>query len=269
MTTCCMARKPDRSEFPKYCISLLQQLEERTGVPLAVTGIQTPRPFEPHVEVASGDAPAHRVIYWSGAERHRTHYAVTAAYKVLRLWEAPEEDRKVPVLRVTSSPRQWREQFTESFPDPAVAFSNAAAVVVGMAQQVTHNPLDLRVERDVRRDVGRHRIAQQKFIRDQAVGAVTALRRPVYHRLPEEVQRLVAALHLAYMRCAAGITEIEDLSFLFPGYTDETSLNELVGQFHESSKKPGHSGDRALIDSWATTLNLRSWYEWRPLRLAR
>ena len=94
-----MWKDPLLSSLPSYARHLVTEVLERSGYPLVVSE-ETGIGYDSEIRMATPERSFHELAYVPEYCDHRLHFVVNAAFKVLRLWAVPPEERYVPSMEI-------------------------------------------------------------------------------------------------------------------------------------------------------------------------
>jgi hypothetical protein len=130
----------------------------------------------------------------------------------------------------------------------------------GLARQLTSQPVDLRVEREVYEGLPEHRSRQLAYLERQLRDLEPHFTPEIAEFAPPRVYRAGSGMNVAL---GLGFAEIADATV--PGAVLENGyrylgdrLQGLLGRIDGA----GLAGDREAVDAWAEELGLRDWYQW-------
>ena len=246
-------------DLPGYCCSLLSEVLERTGYPFRLSEV-TNLGFDSELKVASRQRPYHSLNFLSAYCDHRDHFVVNAAKKVLRVWDVPPDERYVPASSVVRElPEPEYRELRRKCPLADRAFS--VLLFGGLVRQLTSFPTDLRVERELSRELPEHKDKQLAYLLAQVRDFLPTLDERMLSVFPERTYRASTAMNVAFAEEAAELADVS-LSPLVRSHSSREKGEALLHHL-KSIEVPGLPGDRALTDAWARELGLEEWYEWR------
>ena len=255
-----------QDSLPTYAKSLIYEVVEKTGFPLAVVeeeGIG----YDSQLILASKKQPFHKLAYVPLYREYRVHFLVNAACKVNRVWAMPADERLVPVSeRGKRLPRDYEEELhnkLQGVPEPLL-FEISAFIYEGVVRQLTSMAMDIRVEQQIAKTLPEHHEAQQAYLARQVKDLETYFLPEIADVTPDRIYAASTAMNVVLTEEAARISGIA------PGpmfrQTQHRRLGERLRDLLLAVEQPGYRGDRIATDVWAEELGLQGWYEWERLR---
>lgn len=250
--------------LPPYAAFLVREVEARTGYPIRISGANAIG-FDMQVRLARPGQPSHDVSYVPAYRQFAVHFLVNAARKVLRVYDAPADDRYVAAHRGGRRlPLKDEKDLRRSFPIPETELQGISTFLFdGTVRQLTSFPVDLRVERELYEDLPEHRPLQRAYLRRQVEDIEPHFLPQVAAIAPPRIYAASTAMNVVLAEEAAELAgyAIGPLVRASP----HRSKGERLRQLLDEEIRVGHIGDRDLTDAWAEELGLRDWYEWMPL----
>lgn len=258
-----MLRYLPEPDLPPYARALVDRAIELSGYRhIAGEEIGPEGDFE--LWIAGGDQHAYKLHLKPSYRDHRVHLVVSGAYRVIRFWEAPPDQRYLAGARVGRClpPEQHQElgELLADYPaDTAMEISRELYRETG--RRVTTLPVELRVEREIAEDLPEHRQRQTRYLRKR-IEEFGPLSLAYMSRLaPRLVYRANTAMDVTFGEESADLADVQP-GPLAPD-ADHSALGHRLRDHLRDVHESGHAGDRKLVDLWAEELGLRGWYSWR------
>lgn len=160
-------------ELPAYVRELISEVERRTGYPLV--GREQPHiGYDSETRIARRDRPQHEAVWVPAYRDFEVHFLTSSAWKALRIWAVPEEERYLPATDVGQGlPAEDYEEFRERHPGvPKKKLRQMSEFLYrGIVRQLTSMPMDLRVERELAEALPEHRDRQRAYLARQVRAA--------------------------------------------------------------------------------------------------
>ena len=257
-----MRRLVERFRIPGYTRELIEQVTQRTGYPLFLIeedGIG----YDSELRVARCNRAVHEIAYVPEYREYRMHFLVNGAFKILRFWEVPEDQRYMPAHQVGRKlPEEDHAELLlklQGVPR-SVLEDLSAFLYTGIARQLTSMPVDIRVERELAEAVPDHRPAQASYLRRQVKDLEPAFAPELQELSPERLHRASTAMNVVLAEEAAEFSG-EPVGKMFRE-TPCRALGERLREQLHSVEVAGYPGDRVLTDMWARELGMEDWYKW-------
>ena len=258
-----MQRKILGDELPTYVCELVSGVLDRTGYPLLLSeepGIG----YDSELRVARPSRCVHEVAYVPEYREYRVHFLVNGAFKILRLWDMPQEERYVPATEVRKG--LPLEDFVElrnklpDFPRDQLEQVLSKFLYQGIIRQLTSMPVDIRVEKELAEALPEHWEAQKAYLERQVRDLEPTFLPEMEKFCPEKLYSASTAMNVVLADEAAEIAGVPVSRRI-----KETScrpLGEKLREVLHSVQEPACRGDRLATDAWARELGLEGWYEW-------
>ncbi len=250
-------------ELPPYCMDLIKEVKEKTGYSLQI--FEKPfLEFDSELKLASRSRSGHCLEYLPIYRKHRDHFIVNSAYKILRVWAVPREDRFMPASELGRKlPEQEHRELAQKMGlkigDEFVQ-SVSCFLFGSLARQLTSFPVDLRVEREIAQSLPEHKTKQLSYLETQVQDFLPTLDEQMLSMFPEHVFRVSTAMNIAFAEQAAELAGVATDS-LFREHSSRSLAEQLLHQLCVITD-PGYRGDCTLTDAWARELGLEGWYKW-------
>ena len=252
------------AELPGYLRTVLAQAIEMSGYPLQVETREAVE-FDSQIQLARPGRPLHKLVVSKPYRDHLEHFLASAAFKIIRFYEQPQEERYLPGTEQRQGlPQAERRELRSKLPWsrlPPTEFEGMAQFLYeGAVRQLTSYPVDLRVEREIAEQLPEHREKQQVYLQRQVRDFEPTFLPEMVKAFPERISRASQAMNVAFAEEAAELTEVS------PGRSCRKARYRSVGErlrekLHQV-QEDGARGDRLVTDAWAEDLGLRDWYEW-------
>lgn len=251
--------------LPGYVEELVSEVRGRTGFPMLVSE-EVGVGYDSEMRIAGSGRQFHEIVVVPEYRDFRLHFLVSAARKVLRIWDQAPEERYVPATEVgrrlpAREEAQLRSKIQE-LREPRLQVLSAY-IFQGVARQLTSMPVDIRVERELAATMPDHRRDQQRYLARQVHDLEPHFAPEIATITPDRVYAATTAMNVAFGEEAARLAGVCP-SRVFRA-TPHRSLGTRLRESLESVHLPGARGDRVLTDMWAEELGMRGWYEWHRL----
>lgn len=250
---------------PEYVRELVDEAQRISGGRLYAEEYKA-LPFDCELKMAVPGRSRHTLLYASSHREHLAHFFVNSAYKILRLWEAPENERYVPVPTGRQKlPQVLHNELAKKLlklglPQETMRLSHT--LFAGLARQITSMPLDIRVEGEIALALPEHSERQMAYLELQVHNYLRAVEQDYGAVVPAHVADANIAMNLAFAEKAMELGE-RPLDAAFEKHKCWPITQWLI-DIYLSIDELGRKGDRLLVDAWAEELGLRDWYEWKP-----
>lgn len=247
-------------------LSLLERLRALSGGDIRFEERED-HPVQATVSLPGRDEPDIRVLCRRSHDEGVNHAVASGCLHLLRLYQAPEEERFVPV----SSRRTLLTFLMEEEEDLrrlASAFGRekirdlAVMWYQGAVFQLTRMPTDIAVEKELHDTLPDLRTIQVQMLNRQWRSAVGVLSPDARGYMPKRIHYASNVMNYAFFKLLEDHFRLEWTApylktvFLFDGGALAETTRREYGE--------GHAGDRAMIDRWAGRVGLEGWYEWVP-----
>jgi len=253
-------------ESPPYCLELLLRVYDATGS-LLVLREHDVLEFDSELQLAGKERVDHWLAYRTEYRSHIDHFIVNAAYKILRVWELPPEERYIAAREMGKGLpiTEVQELFHKLSSLPLEEWlqrveGTSRFLYASIVRQLTSFPVDIRVEREIAQELPEHREKQVDYLKRQVHDFLPTLDEGLLRMIPEKVYRTSTAMNIAFAETAAKIAGVEP-AWVFRRHRSREVAERLLDQMEKVSE-PGLHGDRELTDAWARELGLEGWYEW-------
>lgn len=247
---------------------LLERLRARSGKDIRFEERES-YPVQATVSMAGRDESAHRILYRKSHDDGINHAVASGCAHLLRLFDAPEEERSVPI----SSRRTLMTFLMEEEEDLrrlSAVFGRekirelAVMWYEGAVFQLTRMPPDIMVEKELCDTLPDLRPVQVRMLRQQWRSAVNVLSPDARKYMPKRIHYASNVMNYAFFKILEDHLHLDWTApylktvYLFDGGALAETTRREYGE--------GHAGDRAMIDRWAAKVGLEGWYEWIPWR---
>lgn len=265
-----MRRVDPARELPGYAWAAMARAIDVSGYPLLVEE-RDAMEFDSQIQLATPEDPVHTLTVSGPYRDHLTHFALGAAYKIIRFFEQPAEERYLPASETRSGlPERERRALRELEPWsrlPRADFENMAEFLYrGTVRQLTSYPVDLRVEHEIAEQLPEHGERQRAYLERQVRDFEPTFDPEMAAALPERISRASQGMNVAFAEEAAELTKTR--SGRMCREAQYRAVGERLREELHDMKGFGARGDRLLTDRWAEKLGLRHWYEWRRMEEA-
>lgn len=248
--------------LPDYVLAAVQHVIELSGYPIMVEELEHLE-FDSVVKFASAAAPCHEISYSPGYREFASHFILSSVEKLRRHFAVPVQERFMP-CRVGSEhlpadeERELKRRMIRA--DPQILAAVSRQLHTGLVRQLTSYPLDARVELDLFADFPEHHEQQLAYLRRQLRDVEPHFSDEIEAFSPPKTYAAVSAMNCAFAEICAKMTGEGPMNAVRNSRHWETG-RELVSLL-DAVREPGHVGDRAATDAWASRLCLRARYEW-------
>ena len=252
---------------PAYVGHALAQASIASGAPLAVVVERNFLEFDSDLQLAAGPVPLHTLRYSHALRPYHTHFLVSAATKVHRIFTLPAAERLVPGTPADSVlPQRYHDELQRKLHwslSAAGVAQHARFLRTGLMRQLTSFPLDQRVESDLHCALPEHRPLQNAYLAFQVRDILPTFDDEVRRYVPDDLYEASTALSIAFAEHAASIAGVVP-DPVVRSHASRHVAERLLEHLNKV-ELAGYTGDRELTDRWADELGLRDWYDWVPL----
>lgn len=189
---------------------------------------------------------------------HLSHIIAHECARILRIFEIPPEDRRVPAstsetLRVARS-----EIYEEAEYLPADLRDEVVDMWIhGLVTQVTSQPIDVRIEEWIRDNYPGLKDEQKRSLRTETRTITASISPDVKHTTPASVFRRSYALNYAYLD---HMGDVMGRSFegKFRGDREVIALGEEVSRVLDNDE----ISDQELVNRLAEVITMHDWFVW-------
>lgn len=219
------------------------------------------------VEPASGEQAHHILRYAPGHEQDLAHLIAHESGHLLRLYGAPEEQRRIPYIsrehreRANSEMKSHRERLERRVLPSAVLNELEGVWHQGLVRQLYNTPTDMRIERWIRENYYTLQTAQRRSLKVNLAENQQVLRPAVAAFTPGKLTRIANVLNAAYAIYLGWLLEDKRLEQPYrktPYYKDGLELAKQVW----NSSDQGHDGDNMVVQDWAQYFGVENWFDW-------
>jgi|GEM_PF-2694077 len=249
-------------QVPGYLVRLVQEVEEKTGYPVALTE-EPGLGYDSITRFATADRPYHEISFVPEYRGFALHFLTVGMRKALRFWDVPEDERYVPASRADATlPEDLHAELLDKIPaqrgldvDMLTRF-----LYSGTVRQLISVPGDVRVEREVAELVPDHRDDQRAYLERQVRDLEPHFSAEIEAFAPARLYAATTGMNVVLAEELADIAGLEP-----PTYVAESShraLGHTLRARLNAEEEPGYAGDRNVTDAWAKELGLEGWFEW-------
>lgn len=251
------------SGLPNYVRERLRRVIETTGYPVVVEQVGMLE-FDSEVGYGSADSPRHQIRVSHEYVEHRAHFILSSLAKIQRFFDAPDTERRVPVVDMHGRLAADEElELARRAPGVSrqVLLQMSNHLHVGLARQLLSFPLDLRVEQELYGAIHEHHGLQIAYLTRQVGDFEAHFSREIEAFSPPKTYAASSAMNYALAHFCADVTG-EALPRPIRRSPHAGIGRNLLHLLEKLADVPGHVGDRQLQDAWATTLGLQHLYSW-------
>jgi len=250
-------------ELPSYALHLMDQVLERTGCRIELAeeeGIG----YDSLLRLAGREGPEHRVAYVPEYRDFGVHFLVSGAYKVLRIWDVPEQERYLPATETARGlpaedlaelRRKLHHLCERHLEDTLSRF-----LYHGIVRQLTSVPVDIRVERKIADELPVHKPRQDAYLARQVRDFEPHFAPEIREFCPERLYAASTAMNVVLAE------EFSELTGRTPAdvirTTPHRALGERLRERLHAVREDGYTGDRIATDAWAREVGMEGWFEW-------
>jgi hypothetical protein len=136
----------------------------------------------------------------------------------------------------------------------------------GVVYQLTKMPPDIMIDKWLHDEYPELRPIQLSSLIRQRQEAVQSLAQDTRKFTPEKIYRVSNIMNYAFFKVLEDHFRLDWVApyhktiFIFDG----SALAKMTQKEYVNN----HSGDRAMIDAWAERLDMKTWFEWKPLAVS-
>ncbi len=250
---------------------LIGGVEGRTGRRVEIVPNEAIRGHGRAVYVASDLDPERHLIYYDPLhERFLDHLVAHECGHIIRLFDAPPEERAV-----TATTGEQRERIVEQLlPDierlvrsgiTAGAIAHVLPIwLSGTIAQLSNTPPDIHIERWIQRAYPELRGVQKRSLADQVTEHALALQPDVREVTPSVLWKASNAMNAALARSVADLCNEPDWLRPYRGTAAARTADKLLAIL-DGEGDMGLAGDRRTSERWAKHLGLEGWVTWTRL----
>jgi hypothetical protein len=249
--------------MPPYAHHLLERVEDLSGKPVYIQEVAG-LGHDSEARCAQRDDPVHELLYRPEYREFALHFFVNACKKFLRVLEAPELERYLPASDSRRGlPPEEHGDLARRIP-PKYLEGASVLLQQGLVRQLTSFPVDLRVERELHRELREHREVQHAYLQRQVEDLEEHFSPAIAMWAPAATYAASTAMNVVLTEVACDLAEEDVPEYILdcPHRSGGQRLRAQLDRIEES----GLRGDRRVTDAWAGELNLANAYEWVRVR---
>jgi hypothetical protein len=238
-------------------VTIAEEVERVSGKPVDVQ----PTPgldVRARLRMARSGMP-HHVVLFSPMERpHLSHLLAHELGRILRTFETPSEERRIPVSTAEKLRRARGEIRPEAQSVPTASRDRIVDTWIhGLVTQVTSQPIDVLVERWLSEQYPGLREQQVRSLRTETGAIIASISPEIEGATAPGVFRRSKAMNYAYLK---HIGEIMGRSFEhhFRGDPEVVALGQRLSDVFGS----GVFSDQDVVARWADMLGISDWFTW-------
>jgi hypothetical protein len=199
------------------------------------------------------------ILYFDRHAADRLNYVIAhESGHALRMLRLDPADRRVPVTDQATLAVAARDMGDEiTFLAPALRPQMLEMWVGGLVQQLTNQPVDVRIERWLHANYPGLRSEQVRALRKDAQVELEGLSRDVERLTPPTIFRFSNAMNYAYLSHAGRIIRGNYLG----RYRKRPEILKLGQALYEASRDEGMT-DWEVINRWVEHLGVSEWFRW-------
>lgn len=246
---------------------IIKRIAESTGKEFELIE-KNDMPRSAELNMAATGEPRHRLFYRPEHDEQINYVIANQCGHVLRLFDAPEDQRFMPVANYRTMMSYVMEMGDEFHRLKQVFGPEKIKRMVrlwyeGAVFQVTKMPPDIMIDKWLFDEYPELRPIQLASLTRQRQEAVQSLVQDTRKFTPEKIYRVSSIMNYAFFKVLEDhfrtdwVAPWHSTIFIFDG----SALAKLTQNEYANH----HAGDRAMIDAWAGRLGLITWFEWKPL----
>jgi hypothetical protein len=252
--------------LPEPVLAILSQVEEKFHKTIQYCE-KSDLAVAAKIQLADKDSPSH-VLYYNATHGEKICYAIVCQCgHILRLFDADQENRYIPVVNKRTMMSYFLEMDDEihrlaAFFGKGKINQLATIWYEGVVYQLTRMPTEIMINKWIGERYPSLREQQIKGINEQRDVAVMSISESVRAIMPSKIYGTSNIMNYVYFKVLEDYYHLDLVApyhrtvFIFEG----SSLARIT----ENEYIDSHEGDRAMIDRWAGRLGLGSWFEWKP-----
>jgi hypothetical protein len=245
--------------------TLLKRVEERTGKPIAAIE-KSDLPMSAEIKITAKNETAHQLFYRKDYDEQINYIIANQCGHILRLFDAPADQRFMPIANYRTMMSYIMEmgeechRFTHLF-DPEKIKRMVRLWYEGVVFQLTKMPPDIMIDKWLYNEYPELRSIQLKSLTRQRQAAVQSLTSDTRKFTPGKIYRVSNIMNYVFFKILEDHFRLDWVApyhgtiFIFDG----SALATLTERDYINN----HTGDRAMIDTWAQRLDLTTWFEWK------
>jgi hypothetical protein len=247
--------------------NILRQVEERTGKSIEYVEKQD-LPMSAELRTAAKGETRHRLFHRPAYDEQINYVIANQCGHILRLYDVPEDQRFMPVANYRTMMSYIMEMGDEFHRLVNVFGPEKIKRMVrlwyeGVVFQLTKMPPDIMIDKWLHDEYPELRPIQINNLIRQRQEAVQSLAQDTRKFTPDKIYRVSNIMNYAFFKVLEDHFRLDWVApyhrtiFIFDG----SALAKLTQKEYVNN----HTGDRAMIDAWASRLDLATWFEWKPL----
>lgn len=244
---------------------VLESTHHLIGVPIELKEEQNPL-YRAEI-IMRKNAEKYTLKYNQKYESELNYLIAHECGHILRFWQAPDEERKLPISSEKTR-KNAIEQVSQELADMENKRIPSNLIIelfdmmyLGLVRQVTSMPIDARIEKWVYKEFPRLRFDQEKSLRNQIIEAHQVLNKEIENLTPKSIYHANNAMNYAFAYLISSLYDDRKLVKPYLGSCFESDGKKLIEHLYNEEDK-GYKGDRNIIDKWAKQLNIQNWFEW-------
>jgi hypothetical protein len=246
---------------------ILKKMERHTGKVIRFIE-KKDLPMSAELRQAGKEEAYHRLFHRPVYDEQINYVIANQCGHILRLFEAPEAERFMPIANHRTM-MSYIMEMEDEFHRLAKIFSTGKINSLvrlwyeGAIFQLTKMPPDIMIDKWLYDDYPELRPIQLKSLIRQRQDAVQSLTQDTRKFTPDKIYRVSNIMNYAFFKCLEDHFRLDWVApyhssiFIFDG--------SALAKITETEYINSHIGDRAMIDRWAERLEMTTWFEWKPL----
>ena len=247
--------------------NILKLVEERTGKAIRCVE-KKDLPMSAELRQAGKEETFHRLFHRPVYDEQINYVIANQCGHILRLFEAPEEGRFMPIANHRTM-MSYVMEMEDEFHRLAKVFGQEKIRRMvrlwyeGAVFQLTKMPPDIMIDKWLYDEYPELRPIQLKSLVRQRQDAVQSLTQDTRKFTPDKIYRVSNIMNYAFLKILEDHFRLDWVApyhssiFIFDG--------SALAKVTETEYVNSHAGDRAMIDRWAERLDMTTWFEWKPL----
>ncbi|HOD34667.1 MAG TPA: hypothetical protein PLR20_00235 [Syntrophales bacterium] len=225
-------------------------------------------PVPAMLTMAGADTPRHRLFFKRDHDESVNHVIANECGHVLRLYNAPEEKRLIPVANqktlgcYTGEMEADIRRLYQMYP-PEKLMNLVMFWYESVLYQLTKMPSDIMIEKWLHREYQELLPIQLRSIGAQNDRAVATLAVEIRNTMPGRIYDACNIMNYVYFTAMGktfGLNYVEPYRFT-KYFARGEELISLVGPVEVDS----HEGDVLVINLWARYFQFSGWFDWVPI----
>jgi hypothetical protein len=245
----------------------IEEVEALSGCPVQVIQDSSIKNMAV-LDVARGSVRLHRIRIHPKFSEEADYLTCFQCGFILRKFAVPPEQR-VDLMPAPTGLRDVQKMVTEHYankPIPADVIQGLATQLLnGLTSQLISIPESMRVDSWVTESFPHLVDKQKKMVSRQIQDALDTLNPEVRKIAPEKVVKSTLTMNVAYALFWSRRWDDRLLSLPYRSINLQVAGRHLLEIYDSTPSDPSH--DRSLVDAWARTLDLTSYFSWVPYRL--